>query len=93
MKYFNLRSLSIFLVLNTVDLTLNSIWTSDKGWILFIASLFISFSILFWLIQSTISLIRKAKLKNELAASRPILATEDKHGNSEVQNATSLLPH
>ncbi|PWJ29984.1 hypothetical protein BC781_1301 [Sediminitomix flava] len=65
MKYFNLRTLIVFLALNTVTLTLNNIWTSDKGWLPFIASLFIGCSILFWLIQSIISLIRNAKLKNE----------------------------
>ncbi len=66
MKYFNLRTLVIFLALNTITLILTNVWTPDKGWMPFMASLFIGFSIFFWLILSVISLIRKAKLKKEL---------------------------
>ncbi len=66
MKYFNLKSLIIFLILNGIALYLNIIWTSDKGWIPFMIFLFGVFSILFWLIISFVSFLKKSNLKMEI---------------------------
>lgn len=66
MKYFNIKYLIVFMLLNGISLSLNNIWTSDKGWLPIIVLVFGLFSILFWFILSLISFLKKANLKNEV---------------------------
>ena len=66
MKYFRLKTLLTFLLLNCVTFILNYLWTSDHAWISFIMVFYLGFSVLFWLIISLISLIKRARLKKEL---------------------------
>ena len=54
----------VILTLNAINLLLNSIWTSDKGWIPLMTLVFGVFSVLFWFILSLISFLKKAHLKN-----------------------------
>jgi len=66
MGYYNFNYLVIFLLLNGVCIYLNNAWTLDKGYLLFIIILWATISFIFWGTLSTISFLRKAKLKNEL---------------------------
>ncbi len=64
MKYFRVKYLLVFLTLNGINLLLNSIWTSDKGWMPLMTLVVGVFSVLFWFIISLISFLKKTHLKN-----------------------------
>ena len=64
MKYFRVKYLLVFLTLNGINLLLNSIWTSDKGWMPLMILVVGVFSVLIWFILSLISFLKKAHLKN-----------------------------
>ena len=66
MEYYNLKYLVILLCLTVVNIYLINTWTSDKGYLLFIIILFGIISIIFWIVLSTISYLKKGNLKHEL---------------------------
>lgn len=65
MKYFNFKSLIILLLLHGVSVYLDEIWTSDKGWIALKILFAVFFLIIFWVIISFISYLKKSHLKME----------------------------
>lgn len=65
-NYYNLKYLIVFLLLTGVNIHLINTWTPDKGWILFIIFIQVTVSILFWILLSTISRLKKTHLKKEL---------------------------
>ncbi len=66
MKYFSVKYLLVFVTLNGINILLNSIWTSDKGWLSLMTLAFGIFSVLFWFMISLISFLKKTHLKNEV---------------------------
>lgn len=64
MKYFNICYLLILLSSDIVKAHLFKIWSGDRGWYLFVLSIYISISVVFWIIVSSLSFVKKAKLKN-----------------------------
>lgn len=64
-KCFNIYNLLILILANFIHAHFFKIWSGDGGWYWFVFGIFISISIVFWMIISVLSYIKRATLKVE----------------------------